>query len=135
MRRKRPTEREAQGLLISEELMMMTGMKEWRQQHPRATLREMEEAIDERLAKVRAGMLEEAVKMSSQADWSQAPKARRPRCEQCGTLEVEPRQTESVAANQWRPAGPVGTHLWNLPAMRPGAFSPWTRKWNWMRVI
>lgn len=38
---------------MSEELMMLTGMMDWRQQHPKATLREIEEAIDERLAKLR----------------------------------------------------------------------------------
>jgi len=42
---------------LSEELM--TGMKEWRLQHPRATLSEIEEALGERLSKMRARMLED----------------------------------------------------------------------------
>lgn len=64
--------------------MILTGMKDWRQQRPRATLREIEEAMDERLANLRAGMLEELVKMSPQADWSQATPENQPTCEHCG---------------------------------------------------
>ncbi len=88
MRRKRPGERDPQRSEKSEALMMLTGMKEWRQQHPHASLREIEQAMDERLAKLRAGMLEELVKMSPQADWSQAPAESRPRCERCGSVLV-----------------------------------------------
>ena len=39
---------------------VITGMKEWRLQHPRATLTEIEAALDERLARLRARMLEDA---------------------------------------------------------------------------
>ena len=38
---------------------VMSGMKEWRLQHPKATLREIEAALDERLGKMRARMLED----------------------------------------------------------------------------
>jgi phage host-nuclease inhibitor protein Gam len=40
---------------------VMTGMKEWRMQHPKATFREIEAALDERLARLRARMLEDAM--------------------------------------------------------------------------
>jgi hypothetical protein len=40
-------------------------MKEWRQQHPHATLREIEQAMDERLNKLRAEMLEEWAHLAS----------------------------------------------------------------------
>ena len=39
-------------------------MKDWRVAHPRATLREIEAALDERLAKVRAQMLQDTVSTS-----------------------------------------------------------------------
>jgi YgiT-type zinc finger domain-containing protein len=42
---------------LSEEVM--TGMVEWRMQHPKATLTEIENALDERLSKMRARMLED----------------------------------------------------------------------------
>lgn len=84
MRSKRPDGRDPQRRAKGEALMMLTGMKEWRQQHPHATLREIEQEMDKRLAKMRAGMLEELVQMSPQADWSQAAIEERPRCEHCG---------------------------------------------------
>ena len=40
---------------VSEEVL--TGMKDWRVQHPKATFREIEAALDERLARLRARML------------------------------------------------------------------------------
>jgi hypothetical protein len=43
-------------------------MKKWREQHPHAPLREIEQEMDERLSRLRAGMLEELIKMSPQAD-------------------------------------------------------------------
>ncbi len=33
---------------------VLSGMKEWRLQHPKATLRQIETALDERLGKMRA---------------------------------------------------------------------------------
>ncbi len=65
--------------------MLLIGIKEWRHQHPQATFREIEEAVDERLAQLRAGMLEELAQMSPHAEWSQLPKEQRPTCEQCGS--------------------------------------------------
>ena len=84
MRRRRPQKGTEQDLVKSNELMMLIGMSEWRQQHPQAPLREIEEAMDERLAKFRAGMLEELAKMSPRADWGQTREEERPKCEQCG---------------------------------------------------
>lgn len=46
---------------------VMTGMKEWRMQHPKATCREIEAALDERLARRRARMLEDALLASRAA--------------------------------------------------------------------
>lgn len=66
---------------LSEEVI--TGMKEWRLQHPRATLTEIESALDERLAYVRARMLQDVALASQAAQWtnnSQPP----PKCTQCG---------------------------------------------------
>jgi ribosomal protein S27AE len=73
---------------MSNELMMLTGMSEWRQHHPTATLREIEETMDERLNQLRAGMREELVKMSPQANGSETPREERPVCERCGKVLV-----------------------------------------------
>ena len=67
---------------LSEEVI--TGMKEWRLQHPRATLTEIETALDERLARLRARMLEDAALASAAADWKSATEATPPVCAKCG---------------------------------------------------
>jgi hypothetical protein len=41
---------------------VLSGMKDWRSQHPRATFAEIEEAIEEQVAKMRARMLEDVVR-------------------------------------------------------------------------
>lgn len=59
-------------------------MKAWRVQHPRATLSEMETALDERLDRQRACMLEDMALASEVADLSLLPPEERPTCPQCG---------------------------------------------------
>jgi uncharacterized protein with PIN domain len=63
---------------------VITGMKEWRLQHPKATLREIERALDERLAKMRARMLQDAALASAAADIQTATDEERPVCPECG---------------------------------------------------
>ena len=67
---------------------VMSGMKEWRLQHPKATLREIETALDELLGKMRARMLEDAALASAAADLSQAVATERPTCPECGGVLV-----------------------------------------------
>ena len=43
----------------------ISGMAEWRMQHPKATLSEIEAALDERLGNVRARMLEDTAMASA----------------------------------------------------------------------
>ncbi len=64
---------------------VLTGMKEWRVQHPKATLREIETALDERLGKLRARMLEDAALASAATEVSQMAEGERPVCPHCGT--------------------------------------------------
>ena len=77
---------EQQWRRLSEEVI--SGMKEWRDHHPKATLGEIEEAIDERLGRLRARMVQDAALASAQADWSQAEPEQRPKCSQCRTALV-----------------------------------------------
>ena len=55
-------------------------MKEWRLQHPKATLRQIEGALDERLGKMRARMLQDAALASAAADIRTAQASERPVC-------------------------------------------------------
>jgi ribosomal protein S27AE len=63
---------------------VFTGMAEWRVQHPRATLLEIEQEVDRRLARLRARMLQDVAVRSARADLSDAPVEERPHCPQCG---------------------------------------------------
>ena len=76
---------------------VISGMVDWRVQHPKATLREIEAALDERLECLRAKMLEEAALFSQARDWGEAG-GKIPRCPVCGT-ELE-RSTEGVRTLQ-----------------------------------
>ena len=62
----------------------------WRQQHPTATLREIETSIDERLAKLRAQMLQDTALASAAADLGAVAVAERPVCPDCGQ-RLQPR--------------------------------------------
>ncbi len=61
---------------------VVTGMWDWRTAHPRATFREIESALDQRLERMRARMLEEAALASPAADWTDHS-LERPRCPDC----------------------------------------------------
>jgi YgiT-type zinc finger domain-containing protein len=61
----------------------ISGMLEWRQQHPKATFREIEREVDNRLAKMRARMLEDAALASEQREWEKGAE-KQPVCPSCG---------------------------------------------------
>jgi NADH pyrophosphatase NudC (nudix superfamily) len=59
-------------------------IKAWREQHPKATLQEIEVVLDEQLGGLRRRMLEEAALASQAAEW-EATSSEVPVCPQCGT--------------------------------------------------
>ena len=67
---------------LSEEVI--SGLVDWRNQHPRATLKEIETALDERLDRLRARLLEDTALASERADWSGVSATERPQCPDCG---------------------------------------------------
>src|SRR3954465_6470283 len=68
---------EAEGQTPSEEVY--SGLADWRAAHPRATFAEIEAAVEERLAGLRARLLERAALARAAGDLSE-----RPPCPQCG---------------------------------------------------
>ena len=78
---------------------VQTGMREWRTAHPTASFAEIEAAVDERLAGVRARMLEAAALASRAADIGGLAAAERPQCPDCGQPLVERgRHTRTLTA-------------------------------------
>ena len=91
-------ETEARWQQLADEVM--TGMKEWRLAHPKATFREIEAALDERLAKVRARMLEDVALASAATDLKGAEAGKRPPCPKCGhPLEHQEMATRGLTTN------------------------------------
>ena len=68
---------------LSEEIM--AGIEAWRLHHPKATLGEIEAAVDEWRAELRARMLQDVALASQAAEVSQALGAERPGTPHCGT--------------------------------------------------
>jgi predicted RNA-binding Zn-ribbon protein involved in translation (DUF1610 family) len=94
---------ESEGLWHALTEEVISGMAEWRVRHPTATLREIEQAVDERLAGVRARLVEDAVLRSTQADLTAMPAAARPVCPDCGAvLEARGKQTRRVTTKHDR---------------------------------
>src|SRR5215213_9280078 len=60
------------------------GMRTWRAAHPRATFREIAEAVDAELNPLRARMLAEVAGANPAARFTEQPGEERPRCTQCG---------------------------------------------------
>jgi ribosomal protein S27AE len=107
---------------LSEEILL--GMKEWRQQHPKATLREIEEAVTERLSRLGARMIQDAAQTSAAADWTKQVEAEAPRCEHCGEVLVSrgkrPRRLQASGGAQVTIERSYGT----CPRCGVGLFPP-----------
>lgn len=79
---------------------VFTGMKEWRLQHPRATLREMELTLDEKLGKMRARLLED-IALASAARELREEDGTRQQCPQCqASLRLRGQQTRRLQTQQ-----------------------------------
>ena len=107
---------------LSEELI--AGIEEWRLQHPKATLREIEAAVDERLAELRARMLQDVALASRAADVSQGSPGERPVCLHCGTV-VEPRgpRERQVTTHQGKTLRFTRSYV-RCPTCQVGFFPP-----------
>jgi hypothetical protein len=62
---------------------VISSMADWRAAHPRASLTEIEAALDERLARLRARMLQDTALHSPQTHWASTPPEDQPRCPEC----------------------------------------------------
>lgn len=90
---------DAEWYKLAEEVI--SGMKEWRLQHPRARLVEIEQALDERLGKMRARLLEDAALASAAADICAVQEQERPMCAKCGVrLEARGAQERQLTTQQ-----------------------------------
>jgi hypothetical protein len=129
-----------QWVALSQEVLI--GIKEWRRQHPHATLKEIEMAIDERLTVLRAQLITDAALASAATDWEEEAATEQPRCPQCGA-KLKPRgvraerrlQTHGGKRSSWcgstGSVRPVGRRFFPLDeelGLQAGALSPYLQE-------
>src|SRR4051794_41718208 len=108
---------EAEWQALSEEVY--SGLADWRAAHPRATFAEIEAAVEERLAGLRARLVERAALASAAADLSE-----RPACPTCGGAgEARGKRKRELTLPGGPPRGVEGAFV-GLPPGGPGVFSP-----------
>lgn len=79
-------------------------MQEWRRHHPKATFQEMESALDEQLARLRAQMLQDLALTSPSADLPAMSEAERPTCPTCGVrLAAQGTETRTLVTEHDQP--------------------------------
>jgi RNase P subunit RPR2 len=108
--------------VLAEEVL--SGMKEWRLQHPKATLRQIEVALDVRLGKLRARMLQDAALASALANLKVAQAAERPCCRECNTELVERAVAERQLVTQHNQVLKLKRSYGVCPTCGVGLFPP-----------
>ena len=77
----------------------------WREAHPRASLRQIEDAVFEAMQRLQARALQQVVLASAVADVAALPVAERPTCPTCrGRLEPRGRQRRTIRPARQRAA-------------------------------
>jgi hypothetical protein len=110
----------------------------WRRQHPTVTLREIEEALDEHLARLRAQVVQGTALTSPLADLRGVPLQERPPCPHCGArLRPRGQHRRRLTTSQEQPVvlerpyaecPACGAGLFPLDdelAVLPGCLTPW----------
>jgi Zn finger protein HypA/HybF involved in hydrogenase expression len=101
---------------------IMTGVAEWRMQHPQATFREIEAEIDRRLAGFRAKMISDVAMQSKKAEWEASEVE--VYCEKCGEkLKSRGRKKRKLETNYGQEIE-IEREYGVCPKCRQGIFPP-----------
>ncbi len=122
--KKNKQERSPQIQQVSAGLRDVLGMTQWRKEHPKATFREIEEAVDERVNQLRAQLIEDVVGMGETAAWDQKPEGARPKCATCGQPLRDARRTDPLDPNDGRRSDQGNANVRHLPGVWARLFSP-----------
>lgn len=80
---------------LSEDLL--TDLKAWRLAHPKATFRDIEQAVHARTTQLEARLLQDTANASQSREWSGKEEQDRPRCPVCdGTLHARGKQSRTL---------------------------------------
>ena len=103
---------------------ILSGMREWRLQHPKATLREIEQELDQHFYRLRARMVQDLALQSGAADWKDTSATERPVCPDCDcplTLRgKQPRHLKTSGGHQLTLTRTYGF----CPRCKTGLFPP-----------
>jgi hypothetical protein len=103
---------------------VMSGLKDWRMRHPKATLREIEQALDARLAQMRARLMADITLASAAADITTAQAQDRPRCPTCGGPLQARGQHQRTLTTQHDQSVPLSRTYTYCPTCQVGLFPP-----------
>src|SRR5215216_1906245 len=101
-----------------------SGLADWRAAHPKATLSEIEEALDERLNRLRARLLADLALASTAANVQAASRSERPRCDRCGTVVQARGQSDRGVVTQGGVEVRLTRSYVTCPACGDGSFPP-----------
>jgi predicted RNA-binding Zn-ribbon protein involved in translation (DUF1610 family) len=104
--------------------VVLTGIKEWRLQHPRASLQEIEAALDERWATARARLLQDLALVSAAAKVDDGAVGERPSCPACGrSMEARGDEVRTLTTTYNQPITLTRSYA-HCPACGAGLFPP-----------
>lgn len=99
-------------------------MSAWRRQHQRATLTEIETALDECLHRLRAQMLSDLAQASPLSDLALLPSEEKPTCPDCGqVLHARGQKTRHLQTTGGKDLAITRSHA-TCPACGTGLFPP-----------
>ena len=101
-----------------------SGLADWRAAHPKATLSEIEAALNERLDRLRARLLADLALASAAADVRAGSGEERPRCERCGVVLHARGPSDRTLLTQGGAAVPLRRTYLACPACGDGSFPP-----------
>jgi hypothetical protein len=125
--KKNRRERSPQMKQVSAGLRDVLGISEWRKEHPKATFREIEAAVDERVNQLRAQLIEDVVQMGETEEWSQKRDVERPNCASCGQPLLARGERTRYLQTSGGGSDQAEANVWHLSRVRGGFFSPWMR--------
>ncbi len=102
----------------------VSGLWDWRAQHPRAMFAEIEAAVDERFNAARARVLGELAQLSGAADLAGRPARERARCPDCGGRLRPQGKRRRTVVTQGAQEVPLERDYALCPACGRGVFPP-----------
>jgi hypothetical protein len=121
--KKNKRQRSEQIQQVSAGLRDLLGMSQWRKEHPKATWAEIEAAVDEQMNQVRAQLLGSGTD-GREPGLAHAPRARASAVCDLRRAALGTGSADALHPNDRRTSRQADAHLWHLPRVWGGLFSP-----------